>query len=169
MGVTVKKCHIIMPGNDCWNTVHFSCWQTTNWLTWHCQEACSRTELLNHYPTSKSVPTLSHSTRDAIPCLITQSTSRGTDTDAAWSRQVLQLTYWYGHMTHNWCSMIRHRRLTRVWRLWFTHHNYVTLCMINAASVEQSNCDDEIVRMLQFCNRCIYFRHSTCHCSYVRL
>jgi len=25
MGVTVKKCHMIMPGNDCWNSVCFSC------------------------------------------------------------------------------------------------------------------------------------------------
>ena len=25
MGVTVKKCHIIMSGNDCWNSVCFSC------------------------------------------------------------------------------------------------------------------------------------------------
>jgi len=25
MGVTVKKCHMIMSGNDCWNSVCFSC------------------------------------------------------------------------------------------------------------------------------------------------
>ena len=25
MDVTVKKCHIIMSGNDCWNSVCFSC------------------------------------------------------------------------------------------------------------------------------------------------
>ena len=25
MGVTVKKCHRIMSGNDCWNRVCFSC------------------------------------------------------------------------------------------------------------------------------------------------
>ena len=24
MGVTIKKCHIIMSGNDCWNRVHFN-------------------------------------------------------------------------------------------------------------------------------------------------
>jgi len=27
MGVTVKKCHMIMSGNDCWNSVCFSCCQ----------------------------------------------------------------------------------------------------------------------------------------------
>jgi len=27
MGVTVavKKCHIIVSGNDCWNSLHFNC------------------------------------------------------------------------------------------------------------------------------------------------
>ena len=25
MGVIVKKCHMIMSGNDCWNSVCFSC------------------------------------------------------------------------------------------------------------------------------------------------
>ena len=30
MGVTVKKCHMIMPGNDCWNSVCFSCCRKTN-------------------------------------------------------------------------------------------------------------------------------------------
>jgi len=25
MGVTVKKCHMIMSGKDCWNRVCFSC------------------------------------------------------------------------------------------------------------------------------------------------
>jgi len=25
MGVTVKKCHMIMSGNDCWDSVCFSC------------------------------------------------------------------------------------------------------------------------------------------------
>ena len=25
MGVTVKKCHMIMSGNDCWNSVCFTC------------------------------------------------------------------------------------------------------------------------------------------------
>jgi len=25
MGVTVKKCHMIMSRNDCWNSVCFSC------------------------------------------------------------------------------------------------------------------------------------------------
>jgi len=25
MGATVKKCHMIMSGNDCWNSVCFSC------------------------------------------------------------------------------------------------------------------------------------------------
>ena len=25
MGVTVKKCHMIMSGNDCWNSLCFSC------------------------------------------------------------------------------------------------------------------------------------------------
>jgi len=25
VGVTVKKCHMIMSGNDCWNSVCFSC------------------------------------------------------------------------------------------------------------------------------------------------
>ena len=25
MGVTVKKCHMIMSGNNCWNSVYFSC------------------------------------------------------------------------------------------------------------------------------------------------
>ena len=25
MGVTVKKCHMIMSENDCWNSVCFSC------------------------------------------------------------------------------------------------------------------------------------------------
>jgi len=25
MGVTGKKCHTIMSGNDCWNSVCFSC------------------------------------------------------------------------------------------------------------------------------------------------
>jgi len=25
MGVTVKKCNMIMSGNDCWNSVCFSC------------------------------------------------------------------------------------------------------------------------------------------------
>ena len=25
MGVTVTKCHMIMSGNDCWNSVRFSC------------------------------------------------------------------------------------------------------------------------------------------------
>ena len=25
MGITVKKCHMIMSGNDCWNSVCFSC------------------------------------------------------------------------------------------------------------------------------------------------
>ena len=27
MGVTVKKCHMIMSGNDCWNSVCFSCYR----------------------------------------------------------------------------------------------------------------------------------------------
>ena len=44
----VKKCHMIMSGNDYWNSVCFSCCRKaeTNWLTWHCQAACSRTVLL---------------------------------------------------------------------------------------------------------------------------
>ena len=49
MGVTVKKCHIIMSGNDCWNIVYISIAAekaTTIWPTWHCQAACSRTVLL---------------------------------------------------------------------------------------------------------------------------
>ena len=25
MDVTIKKCHMIMPGNDCWDSVCFSC------------------------------------------------------------------------------------------------------------------------------------------------
>ena len=33
MGVTVKKCHMIMSGNDCWNRVCFSCcWKANNEL-----------------------------------------------------------------------------------------------------------------------------------------
>jgi len=33
MGVTVKKCHMMMSGNDCWNKVCFSCrWKADNEL-----------------------------------------------------------------------------------------------------------------------------------------
>jgi len=30
MGVTVKKCHMLMSGNDCWNSVCFSCCRKTD-------------------------------------------------------------------------------------------------------------------------------------------